>query len=175
MERGADARAGEQRQRFHTSFVSVSQVCYFASPRPCLHTKRWTGRDKRRRLMQQKLPVSGSENIVLSGEGFDHTDGSLARPRILHRLLFSLSSVFLGVKRVVVVGSMGGTQPDNFLNTLGNGNILAWKRRAEQYLVESGVPYTIVHPGGLLDDKGGERELVLGVDDKLLERKVTQL
>ena len=29
-----------------------------------------------------------------------------------------------GVKRVVVVGSMGGTQPENFLNTLGGGNIL---------------------------------------------------
>ena len=39
-------------------------------------------------------------------------------------------------------------------------------------MVESGVPYTIVHPGGLLDDKGGERELMLGVDDKLLQRKV---
>ena len=79
-----------------------------------------------------------------------------------------------GVKQVVVVGSMGVTQPENFLNTLGNGNILLWKRRAEQYLVESGVPYTIIHPGGLLDAKGGERELMLGVDDKLLQRKVRE-
>ena len=78
------------------------------------------------------------------------------------------------VKQFVVVGSMGGTQPENFLNTLGNGNILLWKRRAEQYLVESGVPYTIIHPGGLLDAKGGERELMLGVDDKLLQRKVRE-
>ncbi len=67
---------------------------------------------------------------------------------------------------------MGGTQPENFLNTLGGGDILKWKRRAEQYLVESGVPYTIVHPGGLLDDAGCQRQLVLDVDDKLLQRKV---
>ena len=54
-------------------------------------------------------------------------------------------------------------------------SLLQWKRRAEQYLVESGVPYTIVHPGGLLDDKGGERELMLGVDDKLLQRKASHI
>ena len=53
-----------------------------------------------------------------------------------------------GVKRVVLVGSMGGTDPDNRLNLLGNGNILLWKRKAEQYLVSSGLTYTIIHPGG---------------------------
>ena len=31
--------------------------------------------------------------------------------------------------QVVVIGSMGGTQRDNFLNTIGNGNILVWKRK----------------------------------------------
>lgn len=39
-----------------------------------------------------------------------------------------------GVKHFVYVGSMGGTQPDNFLNTIGKqedgtgGDILLWKR-----------------------------------------------
>ncbi|GAX79198.1 hypothetical protein CEUSTIGMA_g6638.t1 [Chlamydomonas eustigma] len=80
-----------------------------------------------------------------------------------------------GIKRVVVVGSMGGTQPENFLNTLGNGNILKWKRRAEQYLIESGVPYTIIHPGGLLDEEGGQRQLKVDVDDKMLQRKVRSI
>ena len=74
-----------------------------------------------------------------------------------------------GVAHVVVVGSMGGTQPDNFLNQIGDGSILAWKRAAELELVRSGLPYTIVHPGGLLDEPAGERELVVDVDDKLLE------
>lgn len=54
-----------------------------------------------------------------------------------------------GVSHVVVVSSMGGTQRDNTLNQLGNGNILVWKRRAEEHLIASGLPYTILHPGGV--------------------------
>jgi uncharacterized protein YbjT (DUF2867 family) len=53
-----------------------------------------------------------------------------------------------GVGHVVVVSSMGGTQPDNNLNRIGGGNILVWKRKAEMYLKDSGLPYTILHPGG---------------------------
>lgn len=53
-----------------------------------------------------------------------------------------------GVKQVILVSSMGGTDPENMLNKLGEGNILQWKRKAEQYLAASGVPYTIIHPGG---------------------------
>jgi len=71
---------------------------------------------------------------------------------------------------VVVCSSMGGTDPNHPLNNLGKvdgkgGNILQWKRKAEKYLMDSERPYTIVHPGGLLNEPGGERELVLGVDD----------
>jgi len=76
-----------------------------------------------------------------------------------------------GVRKVVLVGSMGGTQKDNFLNTIGDGNILVWKRRAERYLIDSGLDYTIIHPGGLKDDEGGLREIVLNVDDIFLEDK----
>lgn len=74
---------------------------------------------------------------------------------------------------VVLCGSMGGTNPDNSLNNLGKvgtsgGDILKWKRKSEVYLMEeSGLPYTIVHPGGLLNEPGNERELCLGVDDKI--------
>jgi uncharacterized protein YbjT (DUF2867 family) len=53
-----------------------------------------------------------------------------------------------GVKQVIIISSMGGTDPNHMLNKLGNGNILQWKRKAEQYLIASGVPYTIIHPGG---------------------------
>lgn len=76
---------------------------------------------------------------------------------------------------VVVCSSMGGTDPSNMLNALGRttredggtegGDILLWKRKAEVYLIESGLPYTVVHPGGLINEPGGKRELVLGVDD----------
>ena len=76
------------------------------------------------------------------------------------------------VSHVVLCGSAGGTKSDHFLNTIGRapdgtgGNILRWKRKAEKYLIESGLTYTIVHPGGLTDEQGGMRELVVGVDDK---------
>ena len=59
---------------------------------------------------------------------------------------------------------------DNFLNTMGGGNILLWKRKAEQYQVASGLEYTIIHPGGLKDEAGGKRELFVGVDDTILEK-----
>jgi len=86
-----------------------------------------------------------------------------------------------GVRKIVLVSSMGGTQVDNFLNTMGAGgavgeaNILLWKRKAEMYLIEKcsetngKTSFVIVHPGGLLDKPGGERELLVGVDDALLD------
>lgn len=74
----------------------------------------------------------------------------------------------VGAKQIVLVGSMGGTNTNNPLNALGNGNILVWKRKAEQYLANSGIPYTIIRAGGLQDKDGGVRELVVGTDDELL-------
>lgn len=73
-----------------------------------------------------------------------------------------------GVQQIVLVGSMGGTNENHFLNTMGNGNILIWKRKAEQYLIDSGVDYTIIRAGGLLDQPGGRRELVVSKNDALL-------
>jgi nucleoside-diphosphate-sugar epimerase len=73
-----------------------------------------------------------------------------------------------GVKHIVLVGSMGGTNEQHPLNKMGNGNILIWKRRAEQYLIDAGIDYTIVRAGGLLDAPGGQRELLVGKHDQLL-------
>jgi NAD(P)H-binding len=83
------------------------------------------------------------------------------------------------IPHVVVVGSMGGTDTNNFLNRVGkttlkngtetgNGDILVWKRKAERYLVNSGLDYTIIHPGGLIDTPAGVEEYVLDVNDVLL-------
>lgn len=88
----------------------------------------------------------------------------------------------LGVKHVVMVSSMGGTDPNDFLNTLGKdkdgngyGDILVWKRKAEKYLIDSGLHYTIIHPGGLKDVVGGEMNLDLDVDDKLKSQKIRSI
>jgi len=89
------------------------------------------------------------------------------------------AAVRAGVRKLVWVGSMGGCDESNFLNTIGadegddkSGKILVWKRKAEMHLAEQeALDYTIVHPGGLTKDAGGEREIVVGVDDSLLKRK----
>lgn len=87
------------------------------------------------------------------------------------------AAVEAGVGKFVFVSSMGGTQPDNFLNTIGKledgsgGDILLWKRKAERYLTDQKIQWTIIHPGGLIDEPKGERELLVDVDDKLLELK----
>jgi len=82
----------------------------------------------------------------------------------------------LGISHVILVSSMGVTNPDDFLNTLGkeqdgsgHGDILIWKRKAEQYLMETGLDYTIIHPGHLKDtpSSSSSSSFVLDVDDKL--------
>ncbi|MDJ0719094.1 MAG: SDR family oxidoreductase [Prochloraceae cyanobacterium] len=74
-----------------------------------------------------------------------------------------------GINHVVLVGSMGGTEETNPLNRVGNGKILIWKRKAEQYLIDSGINYTIIRAGGLLNEPGGKRELLVGKNDELLK------
>ena len=75
----------------------------------------------------------------------------------------------LGINHIVLVGSMGGTNPNHPLNKIGNGNILIWKRKAEEYLINSGINYTIIRAGGLINEPGGKRELIVGKNDTLLE------
>jgi len=83
----------------------------------------------------------------------------------------------LGVKHIVLVSSMGVLDPKNFLNEIGKdkdgnfGDILIWKRKAEKYLCLSGLQYTIIHSGGLVDTKHSTEELVLDVDDTLMKRE----
>jgi hypothetical protein len=73
---------------------------------------------------------------------------------------------------------MGGTDKNNFLNQIGkdksgdgHGDILIWKRKAERYLCLSGLQYTIIHPGGLIDTEPNKMELILDVDDKLMQNE----
>ncbi|MDJ0705016.1 MAG: SDR family oxidoreductase [Leptolyngbyaceae cyanobacterium MO_188.B28] len=78
------------------------------------------------------------------------------------------AAINAGVNHVVLVGSMGGASENHPLNRLGNGNLLVWKRKSEQYLIDSGLDYTIIRAGGLLDQPGGERELLVSKEDLFL-------
>ncbi|XP_062232376.1 uncharacterized protein At2g37660, chloroplastic-like [Phragmites australis] len=88
---------------------------------------------------------------------------------LITKLENEFCSKSIGVKHIVLVGSMGGTGINHPLNKLGNGNILVWKRKVEQYLANSGLPYTIIRARGLQDKDGGLRELIVGKDDEILK------
>ncbi|MCS6803035.1 MAG: SDR family oxidoreductase [Chloroflexota bacterium] len=72
-----------------------------------------------------------------------------------------------GVKKVVLISSLGITKPDNMLNMIGNGRILEWKLKSEDYLRASGLDYTIVRPGHLEVPPHPPRTLVVGTGDTL--------
>jgi uncharacterized protein YbjT (DUF2867 family) len=67
------------------------------------------------------------------------------------------------VRHFVLMSSIGAgdENPALPLNKMF-GMVLAWKGRGEAYLRDSGVPYTIVRPGGLVDCEAGKEELKLG-------------
>ncbi len=79
-----------------------------------------------------------------------------------------------GVKQFVLMSSMGVTQPDHMLNKMLN-NVLQWKLKGEDYLRASGVPYTIVRPGGLTEAPGGAQEIVAEQGDKPMDPKAPPL
>lgn len=53
--------------------------------------------------------------------------------------------------------------------------ILWWKKQAEEYLINSGLTYTIVRPGGLKSDDTDNRPLVMAPADTLFEGNVPRL
>ncbi|MXW19175.1 MAG: SDR family oxidoreductase [Gammaproteobacteria bacterium] len=69
-----------------------------------------------------------------------------------------------GVGHYVLISSMGATQDDHQLNRLFN-NILIWKRKGEDAVAASGIPYTIIRPGGLNDGPGNEQTVIFEQGD----------
>ncbi|NER80294.1 MAG: SDR family oxidoreductase [Leptolyngbya sp. SIO1D8] len=53
--------------------------------------------------------------------------------------------------------------------------VLLWKKQAENYLVKSGLTYTIVRPGGLKNDDTDSRPLIMAPADTLYEGSVPRL
>jgi uncharacterized protein YbjT (DUF2867 family) len=52
-----------------------------------------------------------------------------------------------GVKQFVMVSAAGATQAGHSMNKYGG--VMTFKLKAENYLIDSGIAYTIVRPGGL--------------------------
>jgi len=68
------------------------------------------------------------------------------------------------IKQFVLVSSSGVTQEDHFLNKAFD-NILIWKLKGEDALRASGVPYTVVRPGGLVNTPGNQDAVVFAQGD----------
>ena len=68
------------------------------------------------------------------------------------------------LRQLILVSSMGVTDEDHILNKMFN-NVLMWKFKGEEALRSSGVPYTIVRPGGLTNAEGGVNEIVFKQGD----------
>lgn len=68
------------------------------------------------------------------------------------------------LQQVVLVSSRGVTQKDHPLNEMFN-NVLIWKLEGENALRASGAPYTIVRPGGLIDEPGGQGRIIFEQGD----------
>ena len=74
------------------------------------------------------------------------------------------AALLAGVKHFVIESAAGVTQDNNDMNKYGN--VMVFKLKAENYLRDSGLPYTIVRPGGLesVDSEGKTIALKQGDD-----------
>jgi uncharacterized protein YbjT (DUF2867 family) len=72
------------------------------------------------------------------------------------------------VKQMVLMSSLGAgdASPEAYLNK-AFGMVLMWKGKGEDHLRKSGVPYTIVRPGGLKDCEPGKAGLAVAAPEGL--------
>jgi len=67
------------------------------------------------------------------------------------------AAINANLRHFVLCSSMGTQRPESIPPL---ANILYAKARAEQDLIDSGLTYTIVHPGGLRNERGDQEVLV---------------
>ena len=67
-----------------------------------------------------------------------------------------------GVEHFVLVSSLCVSQFFHPLNLFWL--VLYWKKQAEEYLQQGGIPYTIVRPGGLKEEDNSDRIVMSGAD-----------
>ncbi|MEO8225566.1 MAG: SDR family oxidoreductase, partial [Gammaproteobacteria bacterium] len=68
------------------------------------------------------------------------------------------------VQRVVLLTAIGVTDPEHPFNKATKG-ALGWRYKGELYLRASGLDYTIVRPGGLVNEPAGQKGLRLEQGD----------
>lgn len=111
-------------------------------------------------------PAMKNVSVVLSAVGARGAKGPDRPEAIDYQGVKNLAEAAAAarVQQFVLVSSRGVTQEDNPLNKLF-GDVLKWKLKGEDALRDSGVPYTIVRPGGLLNGTGGQAAIVFEQGD----------
>jgi uncharacterized protein YbjT (DUF2867 family) len=112
------------------------------------------------------LPAMDGMAYVISAIGASRSDPTNNPEAVDYNGVKNLAEAAAqsGVKQFVLVSSSGVTQEDHFLNKAMD-NVLIWKFKGEEALRNSGVPYTIVRPGGLVNTPGGIDTLVFAQGD----------
>jgi len=72
------------------------------------------------------------------------------------------------VKHFLLVSSLAVTRPEHPLNRFGQ--VLTWKLRGEDTLRQSGLAYSVVRPGGLTDEPGGQKGIQVDQGDRITGR-----
>lgn len=77
-----------------------------------------------------------------------------------------------GVKKFILVSSMGVRKPFHFLNLFGR--VLHWKNKGEAALRATHLNYTILRPGQLIDKGYYPEQIQLRQDDKVYYKPVSR-
>jgi len=112
------------------------------------------------------LPAMAGVDYVISAIGASQSDPDNGPEAVDYGGVKNLTEAARrsGVKQFVLVSSAGASQEDHYLNKMFN-NVLRWKFKGEEALRNSGLIYTIVRPGGLVNIPGGEQRLVFAQGD----------
>ena len=118
-----------------------------------------------------KADVTQPETLTAAVEGVDIVINAVASAMPLGRnrpekadyegtLNLSKAAKATGATRFVIITSSHSGVKDHFLNTIG-GNVLIWKGKAEEVLVDSGMEYVVIGPSRINDSPGGEKAISL--------------
>jgi len=79
--------------------------------------------------------------------------------------VFAKATASTGLGQVVLISTMGTTQPANEPDAFDH--ISFYKLNFEAHLMSSGLPFTIIKPCGLVNADPAKKEIVTGHDDEL--------
>jgi uncharacterized protein YbjT (DUF2867 family) len=112
-------------------------------------------------------PAMGGVDIVISAIGTRTPVGKNCPKKVDYQGVVNLvkAAQMQQVQRFILISSIATTHPEHPLNCFGK--VLDWKFKGEEVLRGSGLPYTIIRPGGLVDTNGFQHTLVFDQGDRI--------